>query len=185
MHRLFDHTIRSLSFVLFVLFVTACGPSVRGPEPSTEPATLAEPTSTATTTPTSAPTPTPKPTATSLPEIDLGMELPDGDPEDGYLSAITSGCFGCHTGEAHPMAAPRFVSVEGLPDILDRGESRIALPEYGGRATTNREYMIESILLPEAFIVPGEWEEFMPRYYLQTLTDQDLADILAWISTLE
>jgi hypothetical protein len=45
--------------------------------------------------------------------------------------------------------------------------------------------MIESVFLPEAYIVPGEWEKPMPTYFHQVMTDQELADILAWITTLK
>jgi len=45
--------------------------------------------------------------------------------------------------------------------------------------------MIELVFLPEAYIVPGEWKEPMPTYYRQIMSDQELADILAWIGTLE
>ena len=83
------------------------------------------------------------------------------------------------------MDGPRFAPVDALPNILERGEARIALPDYQGQGTTNREYVIESILLPEAFIVPGEWDETMPTHFNQTMSEQELADILAWMATLK
>jgi hypothetical protein len=62
---------------------------------------------------------------------------------------------------------------------------RIADPDYDGGAATNWEYIIEAILLPEAYIVPGDWEEAMPTYYGDRVEDQDLADIIAWMATFE
>jgi len=131
------------------------------------------------------PTLTPMPTSTPLPEIDLDIELPEGDAQKGFTTAIRYSCHGCHVNEAHPDSGPRFATEGEMPFILERGTIRIALPDYEGRATTDREYMIESVFLPEAYIVPGEWEKTMPTYFHQVMTDQELADILAWIETLK
>lgn len=69
--------------------------------------------------------------------------------------------------------------------MLERGELRIADPAYAGTAATNREYIIESIRFPEVYVVPGNWVESMPTDYGDLLTEQDLADILAWLDTFE
>ena len=131
------------------------------------------------------PTMTPQPTSTPLPEIELNIELPDGDPEKGYLTAIRYGCQGCHAKVNHPESGPRFVAYDDLPNIFERGEIRIVDPEYQGRANSNYEYIIESILLPEAYSVPGEWPEAMSTFTINIIEDQELADILAWMETLE
>ena len=131
------------------------------------------------------PTMTPQPTSTPLPEIELNMELPDGDPEKGYLTAIRYRCNGCHVEDDHPENGPRFAAFDGLPNILERGEVRITDLEYRGRATSNYEYIIESILLPEAYFVAGEWPEAMSIYNINIIEDQELADILAWMETVE
>jgi hypothetical protein len=54
-----------------------------------------------------------------------------------------------------------------------------------GQATTNREYLIESILLPQVYIVPGEWGDPMPTFYALRMTDQELSNIIAWLETFE
>ena len=165
MHRCFIVSSRLLLLVLVSAgIITACGPSVQA---------------------TAIPSPTPMPTSTPLPEIDLDIELPEGDPESGYLTAIRYSCHGCHVNESHPTSGPRFAADEEMPFVLERGTMRIALPEYEGKATTDWEYMIESIFIPEAYIVPSEWEKPMPTHYHLTMTDQELADILAWIATLK
>jgi hypothetical protein len=69
--------------------------------------------------------------------------------------------------------------------MLERGEVRIADPAYEGSASTNWEYIIESILFPEVYVVPGSWVEPMPTDFSDRLTEQDLADILAWMDTFE
>jgi hypothetical protein len=126
--------------------------------------------------PTSAPEPTP------LPEIDLKIELPEGDPARGRGRALSFGCLGCYQDAAY---APLFEAGEGLPGIAERGELRMADPTYEGQATANREYLIESILLPEVYIVPDEWGDPMPTTYGLRMTDQELANIIAWFETLE
>jgi len=72
-----------------------------------------------------------------------------------------------------------------LPVINERGEIRIADPAYQGIATDNQEYILESILYPDAYQVAGNWDEEMPIYLADIMTEQELADILAWINTLE
>jgi hypothetical protein len=89
---------------------------------------------------------------------------------------------GCHQDAAY---APVFEAAEGVPGMMERGELRIADPAYEGKATTNREYSLESILLPQVYIVPGEWGDPMPTTYAARMTDQELANILAWLETLE
>jgi len=165
MRRYFVYTFKYLPLMMVLLIITACE-SI-------------------------APTPTPTPTQTLLltstpfPEIDLDVELPDGNAEAGYLIAIRYRCHGCHVNEEHPTYGPRFTSEGEMPFVLERGFLRLALSEYEGRATNNQEYMIESIFQPEAYNVPGEWKESMPTNFQQRMTDQELADILAWIATLE
>ena len=171
------------------LLVAACGQAAQptatatlAPTPVPPTATLmpdptpAPPTATMTLPPTSPPEPTP------LPEIDLNMELPEGDPARGRGRALSFGCMGCHQDATY---APVFEAAEGLPSMAERGEMRIADPAYEGQATTNREYILESILLPQVYIVPGEWGDPMPTTYAARMTDQELAQILAWLETLE
>jgi len=137
------------------------------------------------------PTETPLP-LTSSPktenEIDLKAEIPEGDPLIGELTALDFRCFGCHVdGGQDDHYGPRFTSTEDMPRIMERGELRIADPAYEGRATTNRGYVIESIMLPEAYIAPGEWynPNPMPTDFHERMSDTDLADILAWLNTFE
>jgi len=68
---------------------------------------------------------------------------------------------------------------------MERGQIRIADPKYTGKATSNLEYVFESIYYPELYVVEGEWAKAMPRNYDYPLTDeQDLVDILAWMVAL-
>jgi hypothetical protein len=73
-----------------------------------------------------------------------------------------------------------------MPKITARGEILVTDPAYNGNATTNEEYILESILLPEIYIVPDTPSgAVMPINYDELLTRQDLADLLVWLNTFE
>lgn len=128
--------------------------------------------------------PTPTSVSPSQPagEIDLDVNLPDGNLEKGLIAAIKYRCFGCHVENEDGL---KFIAMGNLPVIKERGEIRIADPAYKGISTDNQEYILESILYPDAYQVAGDWDEEMPIYLADIMTEQELADILAWINTLE
>jgi hypothetical protein len=191
---------RQLPFLIaLLLLIAACGqpsqpaataePTATAAPATAEPTSTTEPTATtepATAEPTATTQPaTAEPTATALPVIDLDMQLPEGDATRGFPTAVRNRCQPCHANPNYPSFGPRFESSAELPRVWERGELRLADPMYEGSATTNWEYIIESTLLPEAYLVPGEWEEAMPTYYADRIEDQDLADIIAWMATCE
>jgi hypothetical protein len=126
--------------------------------------------------------PTAAPTSTPVVEIDLDIELPEGDSNRGLSRALQLECVFCHV---HGRVDLGFGAAEGLPSVLERGDLRIADPAYEGSASTNREYIIESALLPEVYVIPGDWGQAMFTDYGDRMTEQDLADIIAWLSTFE
>ena len=58
-------------------------------------------------------------------------------------------------------------------------------PEYTGSATSAAEYLRESILDPNAFVVPGFAPGVMYQAYSSTLTDGEVADLVAFLLTLK
>lgn len=85
------------------------------------------------------------------------------------------GCQGCHQQSANatgPMTDGTFTRVE---------TERLAEPQFAGY--TPEQYLVESILMPQAYIVPG-FQNLMPQNFGDRLTDQDLADILAYLETM-
>ena len=128
-------------------------------------------------------TPEPQPTPSPTPDIDLAMEMPEGDALRGRNAAVRYRCYGCHV--ESPTYGPQFAASEDLPQILERGELRISDSTYEGRATTNMEYIIESIFFPQAYVILGEWEEEMPTTFPLRITDAELANIIAWMGTVE
>jgi hypothetical protein len=154
-----------------VLLLSACG-------------VQASPTPLPTSTDKPAPTSTVKPAPTKriTVGIDIELDLPPGDPERGEAHARAKSCIHCHV----DAIATRFESGNDVPEIMARGDIRITDPDYRGSATTGEEYIIESILIPDIYIVPGTPAgAAMPTNYDELLTKQDLADPLAWLSTFE
>ena len=171
-----------LSLLMILISMTACQSAPEVVDTQTPVPTAA---ATITNTPTQEPTATTAPTPTPYEHVDLNLKLPEGDAEQGFITAIKFHCYDCHGRDYALDWGPRFTADEETPFILERGAMRIALPEYPGQATTNWEYFIESIFVPGVYIVPGEWKNPMPIFSLERMTEQELADILAWINTLD
>jgi cytochrome c1 len=64
-------------------------------------------------------------------------------------------------------------------------------PPLAARAATRKSgysaelYLYESIVEPNAYIVPGFQKDIMPGNADETLTDQDLADLIAYLMTMK
>jgi hypothetical protein len=111
----------------------------------------------------------------------ITITLPEGDPERGFTLAGKYYCVRCHINSER---FPRLGASEELPAILARAEMRIADPAYSGSATTPEEYLIESITDPRLYEVDGNWKQSMADDFYD-LPEQDLADIIAWVLTVE
>lgn len=132
--------------------------------------------------PTAIDTPAQDPTPQETLGTEINIEIPEGDPEIGKLVARRYGCLQCHVAGDNPLLLE---ATEEVPEIITRGELRIADPAYAGNATTGEEYFVESILLPLAYLVEGYPSAMMPRDYGERMTLQDLADNFAWVEVLE
>ena len=80
---------------------------------------------------------------------------------------VRAGCAVCHR-------IPGIEGAEGRvgPKLVLRtsGPKRLADPRYRGQAKTVREYVIESILNPGIYVVPGYQDKVMPRWYGRKLS---------------
>lgn len=89
-----------------------------------------------------------------------------------------AGCAVCHTipgiAGADGRVGPRLV-------LGTTGARRLADPAYTGSAGTVREYIVESILSPGAYVVPGFPPRAMPRWYGQKLSATALDKIAAYL----
>lgn len=94
---------------------------------------------------------------------------------------IRAGCPVCHT-------IPGIAGADGKvgPKLVlgETGRRRLADPNYRGQATSVHEYVIESILTPGAYVVPGYPDRTMPPWYGQKLSAAALDKIATYLETL-
>ncbi len=111
-----------------------------------------------------------------------------GDPQAGeqlYTSltigrAGAPGCISCHSLE------PGDVKVgPSHAGVANQAEEVIQQADYTGSATSAEGYLRESILDPNAYVKSGFVPGVMYQEYSSTLTDGQLADLVAFLLTLE
>jgi hypothetical protein len=91
---------------------------------------------------------------------------------------VKAGCPVCHTIPGVPGADGRV----GPKLVLGTtGPQRLADPGYRGDAKTVREYVIESILKPGAYVVPGYPDRAMPRWYGEKISAGALESMAAYL----
>lgn len=96
---------------------------------------------------------------------------------------VAPACNACHS------AAPG-VNMAGptLAGIVGRAEALIGSPDYKGTATTPNDYIRESIVAPNAHLVPGDMysangQSFMPNTYT-SLSPEQIDQLVAFLATL-
>lgn len=95
--------------------------------------------------------------------------LPEGDPENGAKLFNTAGCVGCHSQKkGERLVGPSFYNLWNIAETRVPGMSA-------------REYLYQSIVDPNAYIVEGYQAGLMQQNYAAILSPQQMADILAWI----
>jgi hypothetical protein len=98
--------------------------------------------------------------------------------EDTALIFTRAGCPVCHR-------IPGIAGAEGRvgPPLWlgTTGPQRLADPAYRGRATTVHEYIVESVVEPRAFVVPGYPAETMPTWYGAKLSAMALEKIALYL----
>ncbi len=173
-----------LSLWLFAgaLLLEACAPastpttiSSSPTSPAVVPVTttaVALPTSIATATPAANPTGT---AATSR-----------GDPVRGAQEFTQLPCSSCHD-VTHPF--PGGAICPNLGNIATEAARIVKSPDYHGQAVDAAGYIRESIVNPNAYIVPGvqyrtaDGQSVMPKNFAQTLTPQQIDDLVAFLLT--
>jgi nitric oxide reductase subunit C len=94
-------------------------------------------------------------------------------------------CASCHS------VAPGAVLVgPSLAGVAERAGARIHASGYGGSAKTAPEYLRESILAPNAYVVDPRYAtpgglSLMPETYAQSLRPQQVSDLVAYLMTLQ
>lgn len=113
---------------------------------------------------------------------DITKELPPGDPTRGEALANSLACVACHI--AAPTG-PAWLASGDQPGIGTRAAQRIAAADYTGQATTAEQYLYEAIVNPNVYVVSPYAANLMPGIYGSTLTEQDLADLIAYLMSLK
>jgi mono/diheme cytochrome c family protein len=102
------------------------------------------------------------------------LESLTGDPNNGQ--ALYNGALGCAACHSNASVAPpldgTFTRVENV---------RLADPALAGYDV--HHYLVESILVPNAYVVSGYAAGAMPQNVGERLTVQDLADIVAYLES--
>jgi mono/diheme cytochrome c family protein/cytochrome c551/c552 len=113
---------------------------------------------------------------------DITQKLPTGDAAKGQTLATSLGCTGCHVSTT---TGPAWMPSAQQPGIGERANTRFTQSDYTGKATSAEQYLLESIVDPAAYHVPGYEAVQMPPTYGQTITAQDAADLIAYLLTLK
>lgn len=108
----------------------------------------------------------------SVEELQAELDkLPVGDVVRGRQTFLAQPCKTCHIDLDVGPAFP------GNPPLATFAATR----KSGYSAEL---YLYESIVAPNAYIVPSFQEDIMPAEYGQILTEQELADLLAYLMTM-
>lgn len=98
---------------------------------------------------------------------------------------VTPVCTACHSLQPGvQLAGP------SMAGMAERAALMLASPEYTGNATDVEGYIRESIVEPSAHLVPGamfsaDGVSFMPTTYRETLTDEQIDQLAAFLGTLK
>lgn len=106
-----------------------------------------------------------------LPE-EIAAALPDANLADAETLALTTGCSGCHAMD--PQQA-----MTG-PTWYDMGNTAVARAIAAGDPGP-AAYLYNSIHAPGDYIVPDYPGNIMPQNYDEQLSDQDYADLVAYL----
>ena len=114
---------------------------------------------------------------------DITQTLPSGDAARGRtLAEGTLGCAACHT---LSTVGPAWAGDGTAAGIGPRAALRLDEPGYSGAATTAEQYLLESIVDPNAYPVSGFETVAMPGTFSGRLTPQDTADLIAYMLTFK
>lgn len=108
-------------------------------------------------------------TVADVPTEASALSLPPGDIARG--ESLAAVCMGCHTVNGSPGVGPTWLGLYGHEVALSDGTT----------VTADDAYIAQSILDPTSQVVEG-YSPSMPPF---TFSDQELADIIAYITSLE
>lgn len=113
---------------------------------------------------------------------DITKTLPEGDVAQGEALATSLGCTACHI--AAPTG-PAWLPTGSEPGMGTRAETRVTQPDYTGEAEDAHQYLFESIVAPDVYVVPNFPPGIMPQTYGNQLTDEDMANLIAYLLSIK
>lgn len=115
-----------------------------------------------------------------LPALALSSEsIPLVTGDEPVIDIFTrAGCPVCHTIPGVPGATGQ---VGPALTLGTTGMQRLADPSYRGTARTVHQYIVESVVEPGVFVVPGYPERTMPAWYGAKLSALALEKIAAYL----
>ncbi len=94
-------------------------------------------------------------------------------------TASAPGCSTCHSLDGSALVGP---SQQG---VVARATNVIASADYKGTAKTVEEYLKESIVSPDTYVEQGFTAGVMYQNFGKELSDQEVADLVAFLATLK
>ncbi len=89
-------------------------------------------------------------------------------------------CAGCHSTKPNEkLVGPSLANISGQAATI------IKDPNYKGKAKDPVGYIRESIVDPNAYVVPGFSPNVMPATYGKDLSEQEVNDLVAYLMTLK
>ena len=92
-----------------------------------------------------------------------------------YETASPAPCMTCHSTDGSVILGPSWQGIYGSEETLTDGTT----------VTVDDEYIRESIIDPNAKVVEGFQPSVMPQNYGDTLSDEDIEAIIAFIESLQ
>jgi cytochrome c2 len=90
------------------------------------------------------------------------------------------GCTICHSREPGKV-----IVGPSHAHVANRAAEVIQDPNYTGAAKTPEEYLRESIVSPDTFVEEGFAPDLMYQNYGKDLSEQEIADLVAYLMTLK
>jgi nitric oxide reductase subunit C len=118
---------------------------------------------------------------------EVKVTSPHGDAERGAQLYTTLPCASCHD-TTQPL--PGGAVCPNLGNIATEAARLVRAADYHGRARDAAGYIRESIVDPNAYLVPGasyrqaDGQSVMPKDFSATLTREQLDDLVAFLLTL-
>ena len=119
-----------------------------------------------------------------LPGIEAAADAPDPVLRGAAVFNGPGACAACHA-----LTPETTLVGPSLAGVATRAVERVREPGYEGGAESPEAYLRESVLEPSRHLVPGErfasaGRSLMPEAYGQTLSAEQIDDVVAYLATL-